>query len=114
VPSSRDKFEGFGVANADELRFPLDPGKQLVLSKRERTPTARITTRRVRACNADRASACYRFIVGRPDRPSLIEAPRMAERRPVLRFNTGPLYVSQLDGPSEYGGEVLHLWVQRR
>jgi uncharacterized protein DUF4238 len=114
APSPRDKYEGVGVANADELRFPLDPGKQLVLSKRSRTPTVRITAERARACNTDTAAACHRFIVGSPNRPTLIEAPHMAERRPVVRFNTGPLYERQPDGTTEYQGEVLHMWVPRR
>lgn len=113
-PSPRDQYEGFGVADAEEIRFPLDPGKQLVLSKRKRTPTARINSQRARSCNADTAAGCYRFIVGPPDRRSLLEAVPLAERRPVLRFNTGPLYQERPDGAKEYKGEVLHMWVPRR
>ena len=37
-PTPRDNFEGFGIETADEVRFPLDPGKQFVLSRRSRKP----------------------------------------------------------------------------
>lgn len=113
-PTARDQYEGVGVENAEELRFPLDPGKQLVLSKRGRAPTARINSQRALSCNADTAAACHRFIVGHPDRRSLLQAAPLAERRPILRFNTGPLYERRPDGTTEYRGEVLHVWVPRR
>jgi hypothetical protein len=32
APTHRDAFEGFGVESAEEIRFPLDPAKQLVLA----------------------------------------------------------------------------------
>lgn len=35
-PTSMDDSEGVGIDTADELRFPLDPSKQIVLSKRKR------------------------------------------------------------------------------
>jgi hypothetical protein len=114
TPSPRDKYEGVGLANADEVRFPLDPGKQLVLSKRTRTPTARITPQRSRACNADTANACHRFIVARPNQRSLILAPPLTGRGPRLRFHTGPLYKRQQDGTTKREGEVLHIWTPRR
>ncbi len=114
TPSPRDKYEGVGLGNANEVRFPLDPGKQLVLSKRARTPTARITPQRARECNADTANACHRFVVGRPKQRSLVLAPRLAERGPRLRFHTGPMYVQQPDGTTKRQGEVLHLWTPRR
>jgi hypothetical protein len=30
-PSPRDAYEGFGIEDADEIRFPLDPHKQLII-----------------------------------------------------------------------------------
>ncbi|HCG00402.1 MAG TPA: hypothetical protein DEV93_07630 [Chloroflexi bacterium] len=114
APTIRDQFEGVGVNNAEELRFPLDPGKQLVITKRKRTATARISPERARACNADTASACYRFIVGRPSQQTLVKRPHMDQGRPVVRFNTGPLYAVHSDGTKKYDGDVLHMWVPRR
>jgi hypothetical protein len=32
-PTARDDVEGFGIENGDEIRFPLDPGTQFVLSR---------------------------------------------------------------------------------
>jgi hypothetical protein len=113
-PSYRDAFEGVGVSNADELRFPLDPGKQLVITKRLRTQTARITSERSRACSADVASSCHHFIVGRPNQMSLVRQVRLSAHRPVLRFNRGPLYVPSPSGLRKTDGEVLHTWIQRR
>jgi len=114
TPSPRDKYEGVGLATADEVRFPLDPGKQLVLSKRARTPTARITPQRARACNWDAANGCHRFLVGRPNQRSLLLAPPLAARGPRLRFHTGPMYVQQPDGTTKRQGELLHIWTPRR
>jgi hypothetical protein len=113
-PTPRDQYEGVGVLNAEEIRFPLDPGKQLVLSHRHRSPSVRVAPDRARSCNRDMADACHRFIAGRPGRGPAIDALRVSERRPVLRFHTGPLYAKQLDGSAKYEGELLHLWVPRR
>jgi hypothetical protein len=114
IPSHRDAYEGVGITNADELRFPLDPGKQLVMTRRERTPTARITTQRSRGCDADVASSCHHFIVGQPNQMSLIRQLRLTPHRPVLRFHQGPLLVPTSTGMRKTDDEVLHTWVQRR
>jgi Protein of unknown function (DUF4238) len=114
TPSPRDQYEGVGIANAEQVRFPLDPGKQLVLTLTQGPPVRPIEPNRVRACNADIASACHRFVVGHPNRPRPIQEVPLASKRPVLRFNTGPLYEKQPDGSIVYRGEVLHTWVPRR
>jgi hypothetical protein len=62
----------------------------------------------------DIASGCHRFIVGHPNRPRPVQAVPLAPKRPVLRFNTGPLYEKRPDGTVVYRGEVLHAWVPRR
>lgn len=114
-PTPRDKFEGLGLMTAEEIRFPVDPGKQLVLSKRTRTVTARITPQKARECNQDLADACHRFVVGAPRRHPMIDDLRLGVHRPVLRFNIGPLYVPRSDGSLEQqSGEVIHTWVPRR
>ena len=58
-PSERDEYDRVGFGNAEEIRFPLDPTRQLVLSAQKRTPTMRANTERVRACNADLAARCH-------------------------------------------------------
>jgi hypothetical protein len=113
-PSRRDRYEGVGIANAEEIRFPLDPGKQLVLTSSEAPPVQRIEPSRVRSCNADIASACHRFIVGHPHSTKRLQEVPLVRKRPVSRFNTGPLHETMPDGSTSYRGEVLHMWVPRR
>jgi hypothetical protein len=47
TPTFRDRFEGIGVQTAEELRFPLDPGLQLVLLNADgpRLPASRLYAR---------------------------------------------------------------------
>lgn len=113
-PSLRDSFEGVGLENADEVRFPLDSGHQLVLTTEQRPSILRVEPSRVRACNVDTASSCHRFIVGHPNRLRPLEEVPLSAKRPVVRFNTGPGYQKGADGTDQYFGEVLHMWVQRR
>ena len=113
-PSPRDAFEGIGIGNAHEIRFPLDPAKQLILSRRRRPASVRITTDRVFSCNLDMIAGCHRMIIGRPRFQRQLLQPQMMSHRPVLRFNTGPLYERQPDGTTVHKGEVLHTWVPRR
>jgi hypothetical protein len=42
TPSPRDRYEGVGIANAEQVRFPLDPGKQLVLTLTQGPPVRAI------------------------------------------------------------------------
>jgi Protein of unknown function (DUF4238) len=115
APSPLDRFRGIGVGNADEVRFPLDPGKQLVLSRRSTATSARLSGPRVRSCNADLAAGCYQFVVGRPDRRAALQRLPLAAHRPVLRFDIGPGYEVGADGVRRrMAGEILHTWVPRR
>jgi len=114
APSPRDAYEGVGIMTADELRIPLDPSKQLVLAKKTRTETARITPERSRACNQDHADSCHRFILGNPRAEASLARVVLKAHRPVLRFNKGPLLTVSKDGRYVKEGEVLHMWVPRR
>lgn len=114
-PTERDQFEGIGVDNAEEIRFPLDTQKQIVLlpdDAPERTVT--IEPARVRSCNADVASGCHQFAIGHPNRPRVLEQVALARNRPVLRFDTGPGFEIAPDGSRTYMGEIHHTWVPRR
>jgi hypothetical protein len=113
-PTTRDKHEGIGVRNAEEIRFPLDPGTLLVLSQKPKARTARMSGERARACVADAAAACYQFIVGSPHQQPAIERLRLNPHRPVLRFNVAPGFQEGPDGQLEPIGDIFHSWVPRR
>jgi hypothetical protein len=53
----RHEFEGFGIETAEEIRFPLDPGKQLVVTRNVRTPSARVNPARSGATNQEAATS---------------------------------------------------------
>jgi hypothetical protein len=113
-PTHRDGFEGFGIDTSNEIRLPLDPGKQLVLSKTPRTPAARVNPSRSRACNQDVAFACHHVIAAHPRERERLAELELPAKRPTLRFNTGPLLRRLPDGETVEDGEVLHMWVPRR
>lgn len=114
APSRRDDYQGFGLETAEELRFPIDPSKQLVLSRKARTPAVRITSERVRICNRDMADRCHHFLVARRDQRAIVESLSLASRRPVIRFMIGPLWVMGPDGRKVRESEVLQMWIPRR
>lgn len=113
-PTRMDDFEGVGIDNAAELRFPLDPGKQLVLSKRKRPRQIRMETHRVRRSNADMADGCHRLVVGRPDQISVLGGLSLGSRAPVVRFNVAALIVQTPDGRQVEEGDAMHMFVPRR
>jgi hypothetical protein len=113
TPTKRDEFEGVGLLTAEEIRFPLDPTHQLLLTDEERPSVVDIDVGRVAACNEDMASACHRFIVGHPDRKAALAELPLASLRPTLRFNVGPGVETAPDGSERPIGEVLHYWTQR-
>lgn len=97
-----------------EIRFPLEPSRQLVLSRGSRSLSARITPGRVAGCNQHLAYACHRFVLGHPVGRARLEKLELPTKRPTLRFNTGPLLRRLADGRTIEDGEVLHTWVPRR
>jgi hypothetical protein len=115
TPSPRDTYEGFGIKTCEEIRFPLDPAKQLVLSHSHRSPSVRVSPERSTSCNQDVAYACHQLVVATPNAQSRVGGLDLPPRRPVLRFNTGPLIREQSDGSSVVTSEeVIHMWVPRR
>lgn len=114
TPTYRDEFEGLGINNAEEIRFALDPAKQLVFSRKPRTASARINPSRSGATNQDAAFACHNFVVAHPNERARVEQLELPARRPTMRFNTGPLLRQLPDGTTIEDGEVLHMWVPRR
>jgi hypothetical protein len=114
-PTDRDNLEGLGAANSDEIRFPFDPGKQLVMSRRKRPPVITAAVHRTRRSNRDLADSCHRFIVGSPNNRVSINAQHLDARRPVVRFWSGPLYAPGPDGRMQkQEGDVIQMMVPRR
>ena len=75
--------------------------------------SSRVGADRVRSCNIDVAAACHEMVIGCPGSTSMRDL-TLARTRPVVRFNTGPLYEHGPNGEPVYQGEVLHLWTPRR
>lgn len=114
TPSREDHYRGIGIETAEQVRFPLDPGQQFVMSrKRPRNEVAEVSPHRVRQCNIDMAGACHRFVVGSPSQSQMIDDLPLDEWRPLLRFNTAPLLVDGPNGPEPGEGDVVHFWTPR-
>ena len=113
APSIRDSYEGYGLDDCEEIRFPISPRAQLVLSKKQRPPKVRITPERSASCNADTALTCHNFVVSSPRDRTRVEALHLRSKRPVQRFDLGPLIKEYPDGTRETS-EVIHMWVPRR
>ena len=114
-PSDRDNHRGVGLQDADEIRFPLDLYKQLVLTPGDGNSVREVKLSRAVACNQDLADSCERVIVGHPDRDAWLDRPELSERGPVLRFNFAPLFDEGPDGSRQKSGrDVLHVWTTRR
>jgi hypothetical protein len=113
-PKPEDEYKGFGLLDAEEVRFPISPYMQLTLTPQPREPRTRIDPKRAKACNAEQALTCYRVIVGHPQHERQLCFLDLPAQRAVMRFNKGPLHRERPDGSREYMGEVLHQWVPRR
>lgn len=113
-PRAEDEYKGFGLLDAEEVRFPTSPEMQLVLTPRPREPRARIDPKRAAACNAEVALTCYRAIVGHPQRSEQLQRLDLPARRSVIRFDEGPGYRTNSNGSAEPMGDVIHMWVPRR
>jgi hypothetical protein len=114
TPTHEDAYRGFGINNAEEVRFPLDPGKILVLTHRPRAVTSRMSGVRARDLNTYAAAACYRFVIGRPDRQAAIQDLRLARHRPVNRFWVGLGFTETPNGKLvRMEGEIVQFWTPR-
>ena len=113
-PSLEDNYRGFGLLDALEVRFPLDPCQQLVLTPGTGTSVEEVKLSRVSECNADLADACEQVIIGHPRRHVWQDKVELRDRGPVLRFNQAPGIHAAPDGSSEPMGDIIHLWTTRR
>jgi len=110
APNKCNDYEGIGVENADEIRFPVDPRHLLVL--RPRYPEHRVVVdeKRVRSANRGTAARCYRFVVAHVDQEQLIGAMPLRDHAAVLRFQEGPL-VDATGVPVKPRRDVIHTYV---
>lgn len=114
-PTIRDTFEGVGINNAEEVRFPLDPSKVLVLTHRPRPDTLRLTPTQVAHRNADAALACHKVIIGCPSHESMLATIALPSKLPVSRFSSGPIFTRSPNGQRvNTGQQMIHMWTPRR
>jgi hypothetical protein len=109
--SRRDYYEGVGVENCDEIRWPLTPRDLLVLQPRTADGgVEQVSSTRFERVNAGVASQCHEFIVGTLKCRQNLEHIPMEEHRPVLRFDVAPGLEVLPDGREKSLGDILHMW----
>ena len=113
-PSPREAYLRVGIQTADEIRVPLDPGKQLVLRHRSRPEAIRLSSDDVAACNLDIATRCHAFVVASPKQSTIVDAVRLRARGPAVRFDVGFRYERDDRGQLvKTEDEILHTWLSR-
>jgi hypothetical protein len=107
-PSKRKSYQGVGVQDATEIRFPIDPAHLLVMRPRFPSHRVVVSDERVEAVNRGTASRSYRFIISNIDnRPALLNFPFKGNPA-TLRFNEAPLF----DDYGKTRSDVIHLYVE--
>lgn len=111
-PSHEDNYRGIGVEDAEEIWFPVDRKRVLILRKVGSERTCRIGPERVDIVNEHIARHCTERIVSHPTASDKLAKVALAKRRPTIRFNQGPLF----DGTTgtEIHGEMIHSWTPIR
>lgn len=113
-PSPRDRFEGVGYADADEIRMPLSPVAMLVLDRRPSQSPSRVSTGRFHHYNADIALQCYEFLVCSPGRQGRLNKIPLARNRPAVRFHVAPGAEVAAEGAESPIGDVIQTWIPLR
>jgi hypothetical protein len=105
APTPEDTYRGVGIHGADEIWLPIDRIRliSLRLTGPERVRT--LGPGRLKQVNTHIARHCTMLIASHPDNPE-VEGLPLARRRPIIRFNTGPLYL----GDERAEGGILHVW----
>jgi hypothetical protein len=113
-PSVRDRYEGLGYANADEVRMPLSPVAMLILRRQASVSPVQVDKRRFHDYNADIALQCYEFIVCVPGRRGRLDNANIIRNRPAVRFHIGPRVEDIGDGTELAMGDVIQKWIPLR
>jgi Protein of unknown function (DUF4238) len=110
-PSARDAIEGIGIDTADETRLPLTPNDLLVMrSGGVDAAVRRVQPRRFQRVNAAVGSQCQDQVIAHRSQITQLEALRLADHRPTVRFNFGPGFRLLPDGTHEPMGDIVHTW----
>jgi hypothetical protein len=90
-PSPSDEFYGTGFANADEVRFPLDARRMLILTLQGPAIAARLGPEWAWELNKTTASRCHDSVYARPGNPQLPELAKLlrGRRRPGIEIVDG-------------------------
>jgi hypothetical protein len=111
-PNRFDRM-GTGLGSADEVWFPLGPHHLLVLRPRYPENRGFVDPDRVTQVNRHLAAACNKLIIGRLEDGPVLDQLMMADTRPLLRFNSGPLVQRLPDGREvDTGRMVMHMYTQ--
>jgi hypothetical protein len=113
-PSIRDRFEGVGYGDCDEIRMPLTPTAMLILERKASRSPRRVDSARFYRYNEDSALQCYEFVVCTPGRRERLARIPLASRRPAVRFHTAPGVQVAPDGTRSPMGDVIHKWIPLR
>ncbi|MFB8215748.1 DUF4238 domain-containing protein [Streptomyces anulatus] len=109
-----DAYKGFGLKDALEIRFPVSPNAQIVLTPGQGTSVEEVKLSRAISCNQDLADSCAQVVVGHPDRHTALDRVQLSRQGPTLRFYSGPIFKKSSDGTEEPMGEILHMYTTRR
>jgi hypothetical protein len=103
-------FEGVGLEGAGEIRFPLSPHHLLVLRPHGPEQSVFATRARVQQVNQHASATCRHMVITLPAEAEDLDRLVLRPKRPLMKFNEGPLYVEESDGSERAKGEVLHLY----
>ncbi len=110
--SERDRYEGIGIENSDEIRMPISPHDLLVIRAIGGiSDVEHVQPRRFERVNAAVSSQCHEFVVAAPSRVRELRLLPLAAHRPILRFNLAPGVRVLPDGQEEPMGDIVHTWV---
>jgi hypothetical protein len=110
-PSGRDAIEGIGIDTADEIRLPVTPNDLLVMRSDGVDETVRrVQPRRFQRVNTAVGSQCQEQVLAHRSQITQLEALRLADHRPTVRFNVAPGFRSLPDGTHEPMGDIVHTW----
>ena len=99
-PSEDNVVGGVGIADADEVRFPLSPSALLVMTHGNKAPT----NASARSVNAEICRQCHQFVVALPNTKgeSVLDNLGLSKLVPRMRFRL-------INGSA---GEILHTYVE--
>jgi hypothetical protein len=113
-PSPRDRFDGVGYGDADEIRMPLSPTAMLVLQRSFTSSPKHAPTSRFHNYNEDIARQCYELILCSPGRRTRLAQATLARHRAAVRFHIGPGTEVKADGSKVPMNDIIHTWIPIR